>query len=706
MALVDIEGKFHVALDGVGLILQGAPNAPAYRGADAPVFGTRFASGDRDLNDLSQWWYLSQTDWSGGVKKTLSFVDDAKYYYSSNIDTYSRPGFIQLEKTMTSVLNNTANSEALLGAKRVSYGGNDFLVYLDGDDLRTDASTIIGTFTGDVSDYLSFGGFLWAVTITGNVYTFDGTTTSNKKSQIDAIVGFDTIATSSNTMALAILGQSLYVFGRTDTNRIFCVRTSVANPTATADWTLVAQTAVDSNAEMNGIAVLGDKIVFMVENGAGNDTNVLYVFDATSGTINKLRTFASNQSGIYQYGQRSVQTLNSEVLITVPAASGVDGRGKIYSYNGSTLTEIYDTDDTKWAIGNQASAFLRGGCVIGGDRAYWGNLIYDGTSFYNFVKTADDDIAYSCIPIGYDETSNKLYLVDNEIVSGDQQVIAYEYTLHGTSYKTGASNSAFLVMSQQDNLPSIDKLLNTVILGFEPLVSGQSISVYYTTAVTPPAASGSWTLLGTASFSVDGGSVTFKSFELPDGVTAKKDWFRIELVGGGTNTPAVTDFTLEYLPMPDYRFQWSLNVTCADEVKKLDGRSLVETTARELKARLMRAWMTKSTLDYQDVDYATTLLRGSLDATTTTVAVNSTQFFPEQGRIRVDDEEIFYTGKTPNTFTGCTRGARGTRAATHADNAVTNNAYRVLVNGIDVRVPVIAEGKNLEYIVGLSLREV
>src|SRR3990167_10758129 len=96
MSFVDTKAKFHVALDGVGLILQGAPDRAAYKQNQAPVYGNRFASGDRSYNDLSQWWYFFQTSWTAGFKDLVSWVDDAKYYYSTNIDAFSENGGIKL----------------------------------------------------------------------------------------------------------------------------------------------------------------------------------------------------------------------------------------------------------------------------------------------------------------------------------------------------------------------------------------------------------------------------------------------------------------------------------------------------------------------------------------------------------------------------------------------------------------------------------
>ena len=161
---------------------------------------------------------------------------------------------------------------------------------------------------------------------------------------------------------------------------------------------------------------------------------------------------------------------------------------------------------------------------------------------------------------------------------------------------------------------------------------------------------------------------------------------------------------MEYLPVPTYKKLWNLRVNCGDQVDRLDGQQ-VETTGRALRALLENAWWTKSLMDFQDFDYASTALNGSLDASTATVTVDSTDDFPEQGRIKIDDEEILYTGKTPTTFTGCTRGARSSRATTHSDNAVVNNGYKVILTDLTSQVPIALEDKHMEYSVTISVRE-
>ena len=67
-------------------------------------------------------------------------------------------------------------------------------------------------------------------------------------------------------------------------------------------------------------------------------------------------------------------------------------------------------------------------------------------------------------------------------------------------------------------------------------------------------------------------------------------------------------------------------------------------------------------------------LNGSINNSVTTITVDSTTGFPTTGIILIDQELILYTGKTSTTFTGCTRGADGTTAAAHDDNAVVYSA--------------------------------
>ena len=67
---------------------------------------------------------------------------------------------------------------------------------------------------------------------------------------------------------------------------------------------------------------------------------------------------------------------------------------------------------------------------------------------------------------------------------------------------------------------------------------------------------------------------------------------------------------------------------------------------------------------FQDTAYTT--LNGGINNAVTTITVVSTAGFLTAGEIRIANEIITYTGVTPTTFTGCTRGARGSANVAHS----------------------------------------
>jgi len=63
-------------------------------------------------------------------------------------------------------------------------------------------------------------------------------------------------------------------------------------------------------------------------------------------------------------------------------------------------------------------------------------------------------------------------------------------------------------------------------------------------------------------------------------------------------------------------------------------------------------------------------LGAALNATSATITLVSTSEFPTTGTIKIDSEEVCYTGKTAATLTGATRGCNATTAAAHSSGAV------------------------------------
>ena len=78
---------------------------------------------------------------------------------------------------------------------------------------------------------------------------------------------------------------------------------------------------------------------------------------------------------------------------------------------------------------------------------------------------------------------------------------------------------------------------------------------------------------------------------------------------------------------------------------------------------------------------ASTDLDGALNSTDTTITVNSTSGFSDTGTLLIGSEQITYTGTTSTTFTGCTRGANSTTAASHLDDATVEQFWHEIDSG-------------------------
>jgi len=68
----------------------------------------------------------------------------------------------------------------------------------------------------------------------------------------------------------------------------------------------------------------------------------------------------------------------------------------------------------------------------------------------------------------------------------------------------------------------------------------------------------------------------------------------------------------------------------------------------------------------QEDDTVTTTLTSGIDDDDTTIPVSSTSSFDSTGTIIINSESITYTGTTSTTFTGATRAAESTTAASHS----------------------------------------
>ena len=79
-------------------------------------------------------------------------------------------------------------------------------------------------------------------------------------------------------------------------------------------------------------------------------------------------------------------------------------------------------------------------------------------------------------------------------------------------------------------------------------------------------------------------------------------------------------------------------------------------------------------------DTAYTTLSAGINNSVTTIPVVSTAGFLTAGEIRITTEVIAYTGKTATSFTGCTRGARGSANIAHLTGAVVTKIQSPVAN--------------------------
>jgi len=111
-----------------------------------------------------------------------------------------------------------------------------------------------------------------------------------------------------------------------------------------------------------------------------------------------------------------------------------------------------------------------------------------------------------------------------------------------------------------------------------------------------------------------------------------------------------------------------------------------------------------------------TSLNGGINNSVTTITVDDTSQFlaPVNGpsgspdtsvifAVRIDDEIIRYTGTTPTTLTGCTRGYLSTTAASHSTDTNVTSFFRLQGNVMDLSLKLMLSGWDGPFISGLTI---
>jgi hypothetical protein len=121
-----------------------------------------------------------------------------------------------------------------------------------------------------------------------------------------------------------------------------------------------------------------------------------------------------------------------------------------------------------------------------------------------------------------------------------------------------------------------------------------------------------------------------------------------------------------------YVFQGGSNVMpCTVQRYVFEGLSLAQ---RDKAFAVLNRDYNEITWFYPADSVAVRELNGAINSTATTINLNTTAALPNAGAVTVDSEIIEYTSKTDYSLVGCTRGARGTTATTHADAATATQS--------------------------------
>ena len=657
---------YDCALDGQGYIFEGTPERPNREMREAPTYGAVPTEIDFDYSDASAYFPWAQTDWSGGYQDAI-WKDNAKYKYGENIDPLKEYGELRLLPTLSDVLSLAAahtyastliwNQKLYVGT---SHAATAKLYSIDQDDNTADVTITTGAAdTTKVNQMTECMNRLVMGMTTGGtddaIQTYDGTSF------------YDVYGTKDVCRMVQSVGNRLYagvyVSAADGDSLIYTDDIDATPPT----WvTRVAKFGRNKQC-IKGVDYFGI-FYFLVQVYPGLE---LWYEDG------------SDIERIYKWDNLvnpDIKIHNQMVIIS----GQTDGLTFNYAWNGAQLIPIYEEKATTNTDEAADSRYLV---------AWKGDLWTQGLRF-------DGQFWYTGFRYKYGANNKRPFAAYGHGASN-----MYFFGLDGATTKIQRTDEAafptsgFEISGKYRNKPAINKLWNSADLNFEALEAGESIEVQY--SIDNEA---TWVSVGTA----DTVGQTSASFYFSANIKSPFIQRKIILGSDGTSTPVLKDCVFRFLLLPRDRQLWKLALRCGDDMILKDTESEEPKYGEELRNLLRVARWKNSIVDFEDYDYWETAINDAtgITAADATITVDdTTTYSPEQGRFRIDDEEIFYTGKTRTQFLGCTRGVRNTVATTHADNATVSTIYKVLITEYKEILPISNKPEEREYIAQVTLLE-
>ena len=639
-----VRSKYHIAINGKGFMLRGAPTAPRYLKERAPSLVNQLGIGDLNYNSLngSGWSFWTQTDWSGGFQR-IKFKDDGSFKDGQAIDAVKKYGEVSLQYGWTSAARISGSYNFQLGR---AVHDSDLLVGV----AKTGAAKVIKiTPAHSVSTLSAYAG-ISAVrsmtrfnnnTIIGLSRT-SGTLKTMAKYNGTAISGFR----SANPTVRSVHGIGIRLYsGETVASLSGDV---LYYSTDLSTFTSAYQAG--KNRNLTHITDVAGSPYFIVREGNKVD---LFRWDEFAERAYPIYTW-SNLSG---YGVRKYLS-----MIVITGTS--NGKSVAFAFNGARLWQIFDDQlrDTSYNFQNPFE--FEGNLHVKGamwDGQFWFPGLYgklDASRTYTPV------LDFNNRPYGYAASGTYLYI-------GNQTSAKYAVSGHIISSEFGS------------NIGGVDKLVNSVDINMDALATGQTVEVLRSVD-----GGSTFSSVGKASFTQDG-AVKKKTLFFPSGFVTKLWNAKTVLVGPGTSTPNVKDVTFQYRPSPDLRKRWSLALDAGDNIKLLnqqdeqrDGKALMQSLWLEMEA--------KRSIVFEDVDSFETNIISAMSSGATSARVASTRLMAPQGRIRVRKsgqvEEMTYTSADGGSIKGITRAQKGTLARAYTSADKIDNYYNVLVTDFKEQV--------------------
>ena len=657
-----VRSRYHIAINGKGFLLRGAPGSPSYAKQDAPTQVAQLGTGDLSYNLLNGagWSYFAQTDWSGGFQR-LKFKDDGSFKDGQGIDVISEYGNVKLQYNFTSALSISGSHS--YGASQIH--NNEMIL----GSIKAGAAKVFKITSANVLSTLSA---MTGISAVNSMSRFGDTTligmtrTSGTIKTLAKYTGGSTISgfRSTNPIVRAVKGIGIRAYIAEFIASLSGDRLSYATNLSafTSAYNAGKNQKIRRIEDLNGVPY------FFVEDGQKVQ---MFRWDELTERAFPIYTF----SNLTNWGV----TLYISLLII----SGTSNNKRIaYAFNGARLWQIFDdqlkdsTYDFSKPFEYESNLHFRG--------AQW-----DGQFWFPGLYGKYATVQYN----PFTNFNNRAYAY---AVTGTTMKLAYYDT---TKYQVSGNVVGSNFGSQ---IGAVDKLVNTATVNCKPLATGQTIEIFRSTDE-----GSNYTSIGTLSYATEG-PLTNKTLYFPSGFVAKTWLYKAVLVGPGTSSPTLQDIAMQYRPVPDLKRRWNLGIDAGNDLVLLNQQK----EQRDGKALMGELWLEKEakrTVTFEDLDAFSAKIISAMTSANTSARVNNTRLMPPRGRIRVVKngiiEEMTYTSADGGVVKGISRAQKGTRPRAYTSADVMDNNYTVLVTDIRETINNTDQDKT-ESIAAVTLLEV